>query len=114
METESSAAKTSAPQHLLDRNIFRYGLALGSVALALGIGFLAWYYSIRHVDFTVLLFAIAVTAWYGGIGPAMLAVLFSSLGYAYFFAPPDYSFAVSREELPHYVLFVARPQTSEG
>ncbi len=106
METESFAAKTSAAQHLLDRNIFRYGLALGSVALALSIGFLAWCYSIRHVDFTVLLFAIAVTAWYGGVGPAMLAVLFSSLGYAYFFAPPDYSFAVSREELPHYVLFV--------
>src|SRR5262249_42555166 len=66
----------------------------------------AWYYNIRHVEFTVLLVAVAVTAWYGGIGPAMLAVLFSSLGYAYFFAPPLYSFAVNREELPHYVLFV--------
>ena len=106
METESSAPKMSAPHRLLDRNIFRYGLALSSVALALGIGFLAWYNSIRHVEFTVLLFAIAVTAWFCGIGPAMLAVLVSSLGYAYFFAPPDYSFAVSREELPHYVLFV--------
>jgi PAS domain S-box-containing protein len=54
----------------------------------------------------VLLFAIAVTAWFCGIGPAMLAVLVSSLSYAYFFAPPDYSFSVGVDELPHFVLFV--------
>jgi PAS domain S-box-containing protein len=85
---------------------FRYGLAIVSVTLALGIGLLAWRYNIRHVEFTVFLFAIAVTAWYGRTAAAMLAVLLASLAYAYFFAEPIHSFAVNRENLPHYVLFV--------
>jgi PAS domain S-box-containing protein len=84
----------------------RYGLAIGSVAVALGIGLLAWRSNIRHVEFTVFLFAIAVTAWYGGTAAAMLAVVLASLAYAYFFAEPIHSFAVNRENLPHYVLFV--------
>jgi PAS domain S-box-containing protein len=85
---------------------FRYGLAIGSVTLALGIGLFAWRYNIRHVEFTVFLFAIAVTAWYGRTGAAMLAVLLASLAYAYFFAEPIHSFAVNRENLPHFALFV--------
>jgi PAS domain S-box-containing protein len=36
----------------------------------------------------------------------MLAVVLASLAYAYFFAEPIHSFAVNRENLPHYVLFV--------
>jgi PAS domain S-box-containing protein len=86
--------------------VFRYGLAIVSVTLALGIGLVAWHYNIRHVEFTVFLFAIAVTAWYGRTGAAMLAVVLASLAYAYFFAEPMYSFAVNRENLPHYALFV--------
>jgi PAS domain S-box-containing protein len=84
----------------------RYGLAIVSVTLALGIGLLAWRSNIRHVEFTVFLFAIAVTAWYGRTAAAMLAVVLASLAYAYFFAEPIHSFAVNRENLPHYVLFV--------
>jgi PAS domain S-box-containing protein len=97
-ETTSSRRTASA--------LFRYGLAIVSVTLALGIGLLAWRCNIRHVEFTVFLFAIAVTAWYGRTGAAMLAVLLASLAYAYFFAEPIHSFAVNRENLPHYVLFV--------
>jgi PAS domain S-box-containing protein len=60
----------------------------------------------RHGEFTFFLFAIAVTAWYGGGGAATLAVLCSGLAYAYYFAAPYHSFAVNREWLPLYVLFV--------
>jgi PAS domain S-box-containing protein len=97
---------TAAASRSAGSAAFRYGLAIVSVTLALGIGFLAWRYNIRHVEFTVFLFAIAATAWYGRTGPAMLAVVLSSLAYAYFFAEPIHSFAVNRENLPHYVLFV--------
>jgi PAS domain S-box-containing protein len=97
-ETKSSHRTASA--------LFRYGLAVGSVTLALGIGLLAWRYNIRHVEFTVFLFAIAVTAWYGRTAAAMLAVVLASLAFAYFFAEPIHSFAVNRENLPHYALFV--------
>jgi PAS domain S-box-containing protein len=91
---------------VFEHAIFRYGSAFGTVALALGIGLLAGHYGVRHVQFTLFLFAIAVTGWYGGRGNAMLAVVIAGLAYAYFFAEPIYSFAVNRENLPHYVLFI--------
>jgi PAS domain S-box-containing protein len=99
----------SAPftfDRVFERAIFRYGLALVSVALALGSGLLGRQYGMRHGEFTFFLFAIAISAWYGGGGAAAVAVLSSSLAYAYFFAQPLYSFAVNREWLPLYVLFV--------
>ncbi|HKP02686.1 MAG TPA: ATP-binding protein [Chthoniobacterales bacterium] len=89
----------------IDWTLQHYPFAIASVALALGVGLLAGHYGVRHVQFTVFLFAIAVTAWYGGRGNAMLAVLMAGLAYAYFFAEPI-GFAVSRENLPHYVLFI--------
>jgi membrane protein required for beta-lactamase induction len=54
-------------------HISRYALALASVALALGVALLTWHYGIRH-QFSVFPFAIAVTAWYFGTGPAMSKV----------------------------------------
>jgi PAS domain S-box-containing protein len=91
---------------VFEHAVFRCGFAFGTVALALGVGLLAGHYEVRHIQFTVFLFAIAVTGWYGGRGNAMLAVLIAGLAYAYFFAEPIYSFAVNRENLPHYVLFI--------
>jgi two-component system sensor histidine kinase KdpD len=40
------------------------------------------------------------------VGPAIVAVVCSSLAYDYFFTPPLYSFAASPEDLPDYALFV--------
>ena len=106
IQIQAGGPKPAAPRHPFDQTIFRYGLAIVSVMLALGVGLLAWRYNIRRVEFTVFLFAIAVTAWYGRTGAAILAVALASLAYAYFFAEPMYSFAVNAENLPHYVLFV--------
>jgi PAS domain S-box-containing protein len=85
---------------------FRYGLALVAVALALGGGFLGWQYGLRRGQITLFAFAIAVAAWYGGGGPAALAVICSCLACAYFFMEPLHSFAVNREELPLFLLLV--------
>jgi PAS domain S-box-containing protein len=85
--------------------VWRYGLALLSVALALVFALLAWHAGIRRVELTIFLLGIAVTAWYGGAGPAMLAVVCSSVVYDYFFREPLYNFAVPREDIPDYVLF---------
>jgi PAS domain S-box-containing protein len=60
----------------------------------------------REVEFPLFLFAIALTAWYVGVGPAILSVVFSSLVFNYFFTEPLYSFYVTREELAYYVAFV--------
>jgi PAS domain S-box-containing protein len=105
METESSAPKISAPQRLLDRNIFQYGLALGSVALALGVGLWARHYGIGH-QFAVLLFAVAVAGWNGGLGPAVVAAVFSSLAYDYFFTAPLYQLGWTKYDLIDLALYI--------
>ena len=98
--------KRDKPPHFVQRTILRYTLALGSVMLALGIALLAWRIGLRHVELTIFLLCIAVTAWYAGAGPAMVAVVGSTLVYDYFFREPFYSLAVSREDIPDYGLFV--------
>ena len=47
-------------------------------------------------DSPFLLFfaAVTVSAWFGGVGPALVSTLMSAAACAYFFFPPDLSFAV--------------------
>ena len=86
--------------------ILRYGLAAASFAIALGLALLAQRYDFRSVEVPLFLFAIAVTVWYAGIGPAIFAVVLSSLAFDYFFTEPRYSFYVRSSELPYYAVFI--------
>jgi PAS domain S-box-containing protein len=86
--------------------VLRYGLAATSLAIALGLALLAERYGFRDVEVPLFLFAIAVTVWYAGTGPAILAVVLSSLAFDYFFTEPRYSFYVRSSELPYYSIFV--------
>jgi PAS domain S-box-containing protein len=84
----------------------RYGLAVLSVATALGAALLLGHYHFIEVEFPLFLFAIALTVWYAGVGPAILAVVLSSLVFNYFFTEPLYSFYVTTAELAYYVAFI--------
>jgi PAS domain S-box-containing protein len=84
----------------------RYGLAVLSVGIALGTALLLERYHFRGVEFPLFLFAIALTVWYAGVGPAILSVLLSSLAFDYFFTEPLHSFYVRRSDLPTYIIFV--------
>jgi PAS domain S-box-containing protein len=86
--------------------VLRYGLAVASFAFALGLALLAERSGFRDVEVPLFLFAIAVSVWYGGIGPAILAVVLSSLAFDYFFTEPRYSFYVRSSELPYYAVFI--------
>jgi hypothetical protein len=65
-----------------------YGLAVVSVGVALGIGLLLQRYSFHGVESLLFLFAIVLTVWFGGGGPAVLAVALASLAFNYFFTEP--------------------------
>jgi PAS domain S-box-containing protein len=82
-----------------------YGLAVVSVAIALGTGLLLQRYSFRGVEPMLFLFAIALTVWFAGGGPALLAVALSSVVFNYFFTEPLYSLYISTSELPYYFAF---------
>jgi PAS domain S-box-containing protein len=70
--------------------ILRYGIAVLSVAIGIGLDF----FLLRHfnVKLTPFLFAIAVTIWYAGTGPGVLAIVLSIVSLNYFFLRPVFSF----------------------
>jgi K+-sensing histidine kinase KdpD len=85
--------------------ILRYAAAALSVIAALII--LRWMEFVFQCAAHVSLFLCAVmfSAWYGGVGPGLLAVAVSALAFNYYFLPPIYSLAVEITQLPRLVLF---------
>jgi PAS domain S-box-containing protein len=86
--------------------IVRYGVALAAVAVALTGALSLHRYRIERLEFPIFLFEIALVVWYLGVGPAILAVVLSSLAFNYYFTEPAYTFYVNRTDLAYYVVFV--------
>jgi len=87
--------------------ILRYGFSIVSVAVALGLAFALQYYEFRDVELPIFTVAIALTTWYAGAGPSVLAVLLAAVCFDYFFTEPLYSFAISPRDLPYYFMLIA-------
>jgi PAS domain S-box-containing protein len=91
----------------IQRNLLvRYGVALALACLALLIRGLL---PIRPgiAIYQLALAAVVVSAWYGGRGPGLLAVLISAAGILYWFIPPADSFALPAEYALSLTLFLA-------
>jgi len=86
--------------------VIRYGMAVLSVSAVLGGALLLERFHFRDVADQLFLLAIAVTVWYAGIGPAILAVVLSGLADTYFFIEPIYTLYITRDDLPHFAIFV--------
>jgi PAS domain S-box-containing protein len=84
-----------------------YGLAVSSVAVALGSGLVLQHFHFTATGTPLFLFAAAITAWYGGAGPAALALVISCLSFDYFFVEPLYSLAMTRADIPFFISFAA-------
>jgi PAS domain S-box-containing protein len=82
-----------------------YGLAVLSVAAALGAALLLARLHLRDVEVPLFLFAVALAAWYGGPGPALLALLFACLSFDYFFTEPLYTLYISLSDIPYFLVF---------
>ena len=74
--------------------LVRYGCAVVSVALMTALR-LALPFGPRQ-RFSTFYFAVIFTAWYGGLGPAVLAIVLGCLSVGYFFLIPLYSVRVVR------------------
>jgi PAS domain S-box-containing protein len=100
-----SASESPSPSGLAPIWIRGYGIALLLVAAALASSLL-----VQHLfpyPFLFLFFAAVMTsAWLGGTGPGLFAVLVSTLAVDYFFLPPFYSFAINATELAYFAAFV--------
>ncbi len=79
-----------------------YGLAVLSVTIGLGSALLLRKFELRE---SLFLMAIAVTVWFGGMGPGLLAIVLSILSIDYFFLSPIYSISINLSHLPYLILF---------
>src|SRR6478735_11719134 len=104
-ETQTPSAKAAASRHSSGRIIFRYGLALGSVAAATAIGFLADRCDLHESVFTLFVLAVALTSWYAGVWPAVVAFGFGVLAFNYYFTGPSYSISFTREDFAYLSVF---------
>src|SRR6266478_5031470 len=81
-----------------------YAIAILSVPVALIISRLP---AIHLQDAPVSLFlcAVILSAWFGGVGPGLLATALSALAFNYYFLPPIHSLGTKPEEIPRLVIF---------
>src|SRR5580704_13897894 len=85
--------------------IWGYGIAVLSVAAALTVSRLP---AIHLQDAPVSLFlcAVILSAWFGGVGPGLLATALSASAFYYYFLPPIHSLGAKPDEIPRLVIFV--------
>ena len=100
-------ARRNLELHQVRSPILRYGLSVFCVAIALGLSLTLQHLQFRDVEAPLFALSIAITTWYAGNGPSVLAILLSTACFAYFFVEPIYSFYVSSRDLPYFLVFVA-------
>ena len=83
----------------------RYPFAVLSVAVVLGAALSLDHFGFRDATVPLFICASAISSWYGGQGPAVLAVVLCSLAFDYFFVPPLYTFYIAASEIPYFIIF---------
>src|SRR6516162_1944525 len=100
-------ARWNPEVHLIRSPILRYGFSVASVAVALALAFTLQYYQFRDVEVPVLALSIALTTWYAGTGPSVLAIVLSAACFDYFFTEPFYTLSITSRDLPYFFIFIA-------
>ena len=103
--SESTVDQSLGPLRLAQFQ--RYGLAVVSVGVALGTALLVQHFHYRDAAVPLLLFAGALSAWYGGTGPAVLAVILSTISFYWYFVEPVRTIYIYPSEVPNFIIFVA-------
>ncbi|MGJ5815839.1 sensor histidine kinase [Paludibaculum fermentans] len=83
----------------------RLALAVASVLLALLASRLMEMLQLRDAAVPLFLFALAITAWFGGPAAAAVALLLSCVSFDYYFVEPLHSLVVSPSDLPYFLVF---------
>src|SRR6201984_329612 len=84
--------------------IWGYAIAVVSVVAALTLSQLPGVH-LKDAPVSLFLCAVIVTAWFGGIGPGLLATALSVLAFNYYFLPPIHSLTLKTDEIPRLVIF---------
>jgi signal transduction histidine kinase len=84
----------------------RYGLAVAAVAVAAVLNWLLWGLIKPQVS-PLFIAAVMVSAWYGGLGPALLATALASFASVSFYIEPAFSFRVDVADVLRVSVFCA-------
>jgi PAS domain S-box-containing protein len=84
----------------------RYGLAVVSIGVALGVSQLLQHFHFRVPSALLLLFAVAISSWYG-TGPAVLAVILSIIVFYWYFVEPVRTIYIYWSQVPYFIIFAA-------
>jgi PAS domain S-box-containing protein len=103
---ENASVAHGSAEPLPSSYLQRYGLAVVSTAVALGASLLLQHFGF-HVPETLLLFAVAISAWYGGTGPAVMAVILSVIAFYWYFVEPVRTIYIYQSEIPFVIIFIA-------
>ncbi len=101
----SVAHRSSGPLRLV--HLQRYGLAFLSVGAVFGASLLLQHFGFRVPSALLLLFAVAISSWYAGAGPAVLAVILSTISFYWYFVEPVHTIYIYRSQIPYFVIFTA-------
>jgi K+-sensing histidine kinase KdpD len=86
--------------------VWGYGIAVVSVIAALTIS--RWpVLHLQDAPVSLFLCAVILSAWFGGAGPGLLAIVLSAFVFYYYFLSPIYSFAAKPGEIPRLLVFTA-------
>ena len=102
---ESAAYLSLRPLRLT--HLQRYGLAVLSVGIALGVGLLLQHFHFRVPSALLLLFAVALSSWRGGRGPAVLAAILSIIAFYWYFVEPVRTIHIYLSEIPYFITFIS-------
>jgi PAS domain-containing protein len=80
---------------VFERIVFRYGLAVLSVAIALSLKLILLHFNFSYPLSTSFLLAIAITFWYAGTGPGIFSVLLSFVAFAFFVLPYQVDYRIA-------------------
>src|SRR5215470_7852428 len=100
-------ARWNPEVHMIRSPMLRYGFSVASVAIALVLALIFQYYQFRDVEVPVLALSIALTTWYAGTGPSVLAIILSAACFDYFFTEPFYTLSITSRDLPYFAVFIA-------
>src|SRR5277367_6410492 len=106
-ETSNSPPRRASSSPLSLPVLARYLLTVVAMSLATGGALLVNRFHVRDVEVPFFLFALALTAWYGGAGPAVLGLALALISFDYFFIEPLFSFTVNSKDVPYFFIFTA-------
>ena len=106
IDANESVAHRSSGALLLDY-LQRYGLAVVSIGVAVGVSQFLQHFHFHVPLALLLLFAVAISSWYGGLGPAVLAVILSTIGFYWYLVEPVRTIYIYWSEVPYFIIFAA-------